>query len=281
VEAVLKELQQLHDRKVLEPRQPETLSHEEKLAALHYLMFLTKKWCGRIKGQGCTDGRKQRAHMSKEDLSSPTVAIEALMLSCVIDMKEYHDVATVDTPGAFMQADMDEKVHMQLEGKMAELLVRCEPNLYWKYVWVEGGKTVLYVKLRKALYGTLKAALLFWELLSGTLEKCGFECNPCDTCVMNKMINGNQCTILSHIDDLKISHINKDLVSEIINLLEKEFGKEAPLTMNHGKVHQYLGMTIDFSTPGKVIFSMFDYVQNMLDALPVDMSGKAGIAFFI
>ena len=30
VEAVLKELQQLHDRKVLEPRQPETLSREEK-----------------------------------------------------------------------------------------------------------------------------------------------------------------------------------------------------------------------------------------------------------
>ena len=36
VEAVLKELQQLHDSKVLEPRQPETLSCEEKQAALHY-----------------------------------------------------------------------------------------------------------------------------------------------------------------------------------------------------------------------------------------------------
>jgi len=89
------------------------------------------------------------------------------------------------------------------------------------------------------------------------------------------MINGNKCTILWHIGDLKISHINKHVVSEIITLLEKEFGKEAPLTMNRGKVHQYLGMTIDFSTPGKVIFSMFDYVQNMLDALPVDMSGEA------
>jgi len=145
------------------------LSHDEKLAALHYLVFLTKKRCGRIKGQGCADGRKQIAHMSKEDSSSPTVAIEALMLLCVIDIKEYRDVATVDIPGAFMQADMDEKVHMRLEGKMAELLVRCEPILYRKYVQVEGGKTVLYVELRKALYGTLKAALLFSELLSGTL----------------------------------------------------------------------------------------------------------------
>jgi len=47
------------------------------------------------------------------------------------------------------------------------------------------------------------------------------------------------------------------------------------LTKNHGKVQQYLGKTIDFLTPGKVIFSMFNYVQNLLDALPVDMSGEA------
>jgi len=37
----------------------------------------------------------------------------------VINTKENHDVATVDIPGEFMQADMDEKVHMRLEGKMA------------------------------------------------------------------------------------------------------------------------------------------------------------------
>jgi len=85
---------------------------------------------------------------------------------------------------------------------MAEQLVRCEPKLYWKYVRVEGGKTVLYAELIKALYGTLKAGLLFWELLSSSLDKWGFECNPYDTCVMNKMINGNQCTVLWHIEDL-------------------------------------------------------------------------------
>jgi len=96
--------------------------------------------------------------------------------------------------------------------------VRCEPKLYRKYVRIEGGKTVLCVELRKALYGPLKAALLFWELLSSTLERWGFECNPYDTCVMNKMIDGNHCTVLWHVDDLKISLINTDVVSEIIKL---------------------------------------------------------------
>lgn len=226
VDAVVKELQQLHDRAVLKPRQAETMTREEKRAALHYLMFLAKKRCGRIKGRGCADGRKQRAYTSKEDASSPTVAIEALMLSCVIDAKEHRDVATVDLPGAFMQADMPDLVHMRLEGTMAELLVRIDPKLYRKYVRVENGKKVLYVELRKALYGTLKAAFLFWQLLSSHLEKWGFESNPpYDACVMNKMINNKQCTILWHVDDLKISHADADVVTEMIDLLEKELGR--------------------------------------------------------
>jgi hypothetical protein len=197
------------------------------------------------------------------------------MLSCVIDAMERRDVATVDIPGAFMQADMDETVHMKLEGKMAELLVRIDPELYRKHVQLENGKQVLYVELKKALYGTLKAALLFWRRLSSQLIEWGFIPNPYDSCVMNKDINGSQCTILWHVDDLKISHADPEVVTEVIDLLEGEFGKEAPLTKTRGHVHDYLGMTIDFSSAGKVQLSMIDYVQNMLDGLPENMSGEA------
>jgi hypothetical protein len=142
-------------------------------------------------------------------------------------------------------------------------------------VRVKGGKTVLYVELRRALYGTLEAALLFWEILSSQLTKWGFVSNPYDSCVMNKDINGKQCTVLWHVDDLKISHVDAEVVTEMIDLLKKRFGKDSPLTKTRGKVHEYLGMTIDFLVPGKVRFSMIDYVKNMLDALPEDMSGEA------
>jgi hypothetical protein len=36
-----------------------------------------------------------------------------------------------------MQADMEGTVHMKLEGKMAELLVRIDPKLYRKYIRIE------------------------------------------------------------------------------------------------------------------------------------------------
>jgi hypothetical protein len=44
-----------------------------------------------------------------------------------------------------------------------------------------------------------------------------------------------------------------------------------------GLVHDYLGMTIDYSTPGKVCFHMDDYVHDLLNEALEDMSGEAAM----
>ena len=88
MEAVYKELLQLHERKVGEPRDASKLSPTQKKNALGYLMFLKQKRTGQIKGRGCADGRKQQLYTPKDDASSPTVATESVLLSCVIDAKE-------------------------------------------------------------------------------------------------------------------------------------------------------------------------------------------------
>jgi hypothetical protein len=251
INAVQAELKQLHDREVMQPVHANELSHDQKKASLQYLMFLKQKRCENIKGRGCADGRKQRATTKKEAATSPTVAIESVMQSCTIDAMESRDVATVDIPGAFMQADVIDTVHVKLEGTMAELLVRLDPKLYRKYVKMEHGKSVLYVELLKALHGTLKAALLFWKMLSSKLVEWGYEINPYDWCVANKMVDGKQCTILWHVDELKISHVDSNVVTKVISTINEEFGKEAPITVKRGKVHDYLGMTLDYSKKGK------------------------------
>ena len=69
-------------------------------------MFLKEKRDGSIKGRGCADGRPQREYITTEDSTSPTIAIEALMLSRITDAHERRDVATCDIPGAFMQSKM-------------------------------------------------------------------------------------------------------------------------------------------------------------------------------
>jgi hypothetical protein len=80
VTAVLKELIQLHDRGGIEPKQAHVLTREEKRAALQYLMFLKRKRIGTLQGRECADGCKQRLHSTKEEASSPTVAIESVFV---------------------------------------------------------------------------------------------------------------------------------------------------------------------------------------------------------
>lgn len=77
---------------------------------------------------------------------------------------------TVDIPGAFMQADIDENLHIRLTGSMVKLLASVNPN-YKPYIAIEGKQEVLYLKLKKALYGTVQAAYLFWKHLTGSLEE--------------------------------------------------------------------------------------------------------------
>eukprot|EP00980_Cylindrotheca_fusiformis_P025578 scaffold14118_cov91-Cylindrotheca_fusiformis.AAC.1 len=179
----------------------------------------------------------------------------------------------VDIPGAFMHADIDELIHVKLVGDIAELLLRVDPS-YQKYVTYEKGKKVIYTELDKALYGTLQAALLFWEnLVNFLVNKHGFALNPYDRCVANnKDINGKQCTIGWHVDDLKISHVDNDVIEGIYNLLNENYGKESPLTVSRGKKHEHLGMTIDYSEDGKVKFTMADYINDLVDEMPADLS---------
>jgi hypothetical protein len=122
-DAIMVELEQLLYCKVMDGCKAGDLSKEQKKAALKYLMFLKEKRCGKIKGRGCADGRKQRLYKTKEESSSPTVSIKALFLTCMIDAMEDCYIVTCDIPGAFMLADIDELIHIKLEGELVDLLI--------------------------------------------------------------------------------------------------------------------------------------------------------------
>ena len=64
---------------------------------------------------------------------------------------------------------------MKIKGIAADYSVLTDPRLYRKYVTTENRATVLYVELRKALYGQLKAALLFYKKSVKDLKGIGFE----------------------------------------------------------------------------------------------------------
>jgi hypothetical protein len=54
------------------------------------------------------------------------------------------------------------------------------------------------------------------------------------------------------MDNLKISHVNQAVLENLVSMLNKRYGKLDPLTVMPGDIHDYLGMTLNYSTPEKV-----------------------------
>ena len=91
--------------------------------------------------------------------------------------------------------------------------------------------------------------------------------------VVNKTINGHQMTVVWHVDDLKVSHIDVEEVDKFVQQMEEAFGADAPLSVSHGKPHDSLGMRLDFQTKGEVQIDMEHYIDMMLQDAPEDMEG--------
>jgi hypothetical protein len=269
---VTKELAQMHNMCVFRPILKGDLTLEEKKKAISSLMFLKEKRDKTVKGRFCADGRKQRGDWTKQESTLPTVSTESVFLTAVIDAHERRDVGCYDIPGAFLHADSEENITMVLKGRLAELMVQVAPNLYRKYISVDKRNTpILYVKIQKALYGLLRSALLFYQKLVGDLESDGFVLNPYDPCVANKDINGKQMTVCWHVDDLKVSHVDPAEVTKFGQWLSATY--RIAVAEHRGKVHDYLGMMLDFTFEGHVIVNMTDYIGTILADFPEEITG--------
>ena len=186
---------------------------------------------------------------------------ESVLITAVVDVYEHRDVAIVDIPGTYLSADMDEEVHLCLQGQIAEMMVRTAPEVYTKYVTLQNGKPILYVRLIKALCGCLSSALLFYNKLVVDIEAYGFTINPYDPCVTNKMVNEKQLDVTWHVDDLNISHVDSKVVTGLIEYLKSIYGKM------HGsceKKHTYLGMWLDYSKDREVNISTEQFLCDVI-----------------
>ena len=87
-------------------------------------------------------------------------------------------VATCHFSGVFLHAENDDYIIMQLQRKMAEMMVQVDLELYRKFITTSAkGVLILCVKLNKVPYGLLKSALLFSKKLVGELTEYGFKIN--------------------------------------------------------------------------------------------------------
>ena len=75
------------------------------------------------------------------------------------------------------------------------------------------------------------------------------------------------------VDDIKVSRKYPLWVTKFAAYLSSIYCKN--LKVACVKVHDYLGMDLDYSKYGKVKISMIKYVKNILDALPEEIGHSA------
>ena len=130
-----------------------------------------------------------------------------------------------------MQTNIGDKhVLMKLRGLVAELIVRVALETHSDYVMDENSKPILYVELPKALCGILNSALKFYIKVVEDLREEGFEINPYDGCVANRIVHGKHQNASWHVDDLKLSHTDPTVNHKLIEKLRinmKQLRKEA------------------------------------------------------
>jgi hypothetical protein len=130
-------MKQLHLQKTFKPKHWRELTASQLQIVLESHMFLKEKRDGKVKRRTVAGRNNQRDYISKEGASSPSVATESVLLSCIIDAEEGRDIAVVDIPNAFIQTRVENEKDMafvNIRGVLVDILVEITPAVYNPFV---------------------------------------------------------------------------------------------------------------------------------------------------
>ena len=100
-------------------------------------------------------------------------------------------------------------------------------------------------------------------------RKRGFVLNPYDLCVANNNIEGKQCTIAWYVDDNKISHVNANVVTNILEKMREHFGD---IKIYRGNSHVFLGIGIVLRDDCKFEVEMKDQLLEAVEMFGEEIS---------
>jgi hypothetical protein len=72
---------------------------------------------------------------------------------------------------------------------------------------------------------------------------------------------GTQCTAAVHVDDLLITSTDENMIEGLAEGLRARYGE---ISKTNGTILNYLGMVLDFTTPGETRVTMKGFVEDML-----------------
>jgi hypothetical protein len=157
----------------------------------------------------------------------------------------------LDITGAFLTADIDDDVYIQLPDGIAEK--DAEGN---NQIW----------KLKKTLYGLNRAPKAFYDELSQHLLNHGYTRSPLDPCLFHKIVSPTRKIFFCvHVDDFAIASTHQDLIDELIRSLQQ---KPYQLTESDN-LESFLGIHI-VREGERIHLSQPGHIDKMVEAAKIE-----------
>ena len=175
----------------------------------------------------------------------------------------------MDVPGAYLKARMPKDVkskfvRMRLKNYLAKIYCDISPNER-RYLLSNGD---IIVELFKALYGCLESGKLWYETLKGLLSSIGFVCNAYDKCIFHKKKGGTLFAVLTvYVVDIMLMTSTENVLDSILNDIKRNL---PDVVIHHGRIHNYIGMILNFTITSQVSVSMNQFVNDLLDDFNFD-----------
>ena len=203
------------------------------------------------------------------EISTPTASLSSLFAVASHAAAKGLAIGSFDIKQAYLKAPMPKggrrifvrltKIYVQIIKNMSDDL----NDLYSKHENQDGS---VIVELDYALYGCLESGRLFYNYFRNILEdKMGYRVSAYDDCVFNLFDSDGIIisTIVIHVDDGFVTGKSEETLDVFFESLKTHLGE---ITICRGRIHNYLGMVMDFQHRGLVHIT----IQKMIESIILD-----------
>ena len=160
---MFKEYKHMEDMKLMRGTDTDSLIAEQKRKELRAVNIIKLKRRGKSKGRMFANGEPHCKFIPRKEAKSPTINMEIILATTVIDAYEDRKVNNFDVPGAYLQTNLPKEIFMilLLEGKFVDIIFDINPE-YKQHIRFKYGKKALYLCIIKAIYRMIKSALMWY-----------------------------------------------------------------------------------------------------------------------
>jgi len=208
------------------------------------------------------------------------------------DIRDYDIYREISTPTASLSSLFAVSAHaaakhrcrkkvvrfVSLTKSYVELIKTINSDLKIEYESFQNDDGSVIVELDFALYGCIEAGRLFYEFLKNILvERMGYKVSLYDDCVFNLFDKSGIIisTIVIHVDDGFVTGSSETVLDNFFDQLKFHIGD---ITVQRGRIHNYLGMVMDFSQSNVVHITIEKMIRDILSDWSIDKRSRSSPA---